>query len=79
MLLTLKILSVAVLGPAPIVLAWATGAKRWLMPAILLSIGLAIGLGEPLHHVIDLAAVAVVGLLAYVSLEAEAGNEKEWS
>jgi hypothetical protein len=79
MLLTMKILAIAVAGTAPIILVWALGYRRWLMPAILLSIGLAIGLGEPLHHVIDLAAVAVVGLLAYVSLEAEAGNEKEWS
>jgi hypothetical protein len=73
MLLTMKVLAIAVAGTAPIILAWALGRRRWLLPSILLSIALAVGFGKPLYHVIDLAAVAVVGLLAYVSLRAGEG------
>jgi len=82
MLLTMKVLAIAVAGTAPVILAWALGRRRWLPPSILLSTALAVGFGKPLYHVIDLAAVAVVGLLAYVSLQAEdehAGGEKECS
>jgi len=71
MLMTLEVLSIAVAGTAPIILVWALGLRRWLVPSILLSIGIAVGFGEPIYHVIDLAAVAVVGILAYVTLDAE--------
>jgi hypothetical protein len=78
MLLTMKILAVAVAGTAPIVLVWALGWRRWLIPAVILSALLAVGIGDPIYDVVDLAAVAVAGLLAYVSLAAEA-EEEEWS
>ena len=52
MLMTLKVFSIAITGTAPIILVWALGRRRRLLPA-----------------------VAVVGLLAYVTLHAE----KEWS
>jgi len=77
MLLTMKILAVAVAGTAPIILVWAAGWRRWLVPAVILSALLAVGIGEPIYNVVDLAAVAVVGLLAYVSLSAE--DDEEYS
>jgi hypothetical protein len=73
-------LSLSIIGTAPIILTWALGSKRWLIPAILLSALIAVGFGDPLYHVIDLASVAVVGLLAYVSLDAEESNaNEEWT
>jgi hypothetical protein len=77
MLLTIKILAISVAGTAPIVLVWALGWRRWLVSAVIFSALLAVGIGDPIYDVVDLAAVAVAGLLAYVSLSAE--DEEEWS
>ena len=71
MLMTLKVFSVAMAGTAPIILVWALGLRRWLVPSILVSIGIALGFGKPVYHPVDLAAVVVVAILAYVTLDAE--------
>ena len=75
MLLTMKILAVAVAGTAPIILVWAAGWRRGLLPAVILSVLLAVGLAAPIYDVVNLAMVAVVGSLAYVSLTAEDREE----
>ena len=76
MLMILKTLFTAVAGTVPIILVWVTGRNRWLYPAILISLGIVAGQGRMIDHLIDLAAVAVAGMMAYLSLE-KRENEDE--
>jgi len=76
MLMVLKTLFTAVAGTVPIILVWVTGQERRLYPAILISLAIVAGQGITIYHVVDLAAVIVVGMVAYLSLD-QRKNEKK--
>ncbi len=66
--MTMTIFIIGILGTLPILVTWFLGKKEWFVPALILSVVIAMGTGNPMYAVTDLAFVGVVGYLAYNAL-----------
>lgn len=66
--MSITVFLISILGTIPILIVWVIGKKDWFVPALILSVIIAVGTGNPIYAVTDLAFVGIIGYLAYNGL-----------
>ncbi len=66
--MSITIFVIGILGTLPILIVWFKGNKKLLPIAIILSLLIAVGIGNPKYGVIDLVFVGIIGYLAYSNM-----------
>jgi len=67
--MSITVLFIALLGTIPVWIVWFMQKKEWLIPAIILSILIAVGTGSPAFAIIDLSFVGIASYIVYMSME----------
>jgi hypothetical protein len=77
MWISLELLAWSILFSVPIITVWALGIRDWLFPAIALSALSALLMGRSIFHLVELATVATLGVMAYFALSSPKDDGEE--